>query len=118
MQEEVDGEPAEEADVEEEPEEDTNGDDESEVADLKPRIQRPRSPEEGARAAETCQRLAHNHGNQDASRRSSPRPRLVAVGSRISRASHRSFIIAMPRCRPLPRPRSTSPVGPMVGLAQ
>jgi hypothetical protein len=31
-------------DVEEKPEEDTNGDDESEVADLKPRIQRPRRP--------------------------------------------------------------------------
>jgi hypothetical protein len=42
--EEVHSEPAEEADVEEKPEEDTNGDDESAVADLKPRIQRPRSP--------------------------------------------------------------------------
>jgi hypothetical protein len=42
--EEVHDEPAEDADVEEKPEEDTNGDDESEVADLKPRIQRPRSP--------------------------------------------------------------------------
>ena len=43
-QEDVDDEPAEDADAEGEPEEDTNGDDESEVADLKPRIQRPRSP--------------------------------------------------------------------------
>jgi hypothetical protein len=41
---EVHREAAEEADVEEKPEEDTSGDDESEVADLKPRIQRPRSP--------------------------------------------------------------------------
>jgi hypothetical protein len=63
VQEEVRREPADDADVEEKPEEDTNGDDESEVtdveekpeedtnghdesevADLKPRIQRPRSP--------------------------------------------------------------------------
>jgi hypothetical protein len=44
VQEEVHNEPAAEADVEEEPEEDTNGDDESAVAGLKPRIQRPRSP--------------------------------------------------------------------------
>jgi hypothetical protein len=35
VQEEVHGEPAEDADVEEKPEEDTNGDDESEVTDLK-----------------------------------------------------------------------------------
>jgi hypothetical protein len=34
---------AEDADVEELPEEDTTGDDESEVTDLMPRIQRPRS---------------------------------------------------------------------------
>jgi hypothetical protein len=44
VQEDVHDEPAEDADVEDEPEEDTDGDDESEVADLKPRIQRPRSP--------------------------------------------------------------------------
>jgi hypothetical protein len=44
VQEEMHGEPAENADVEEKPEEDTNGDDESEVADLKPLIRRPRSP--------------------------------------------------------------------------
>ena len=63
VQDEVHREPAEDADVEEKPEEDTNGDgksevtdaeekpeedtnghDESEVTDLKPRIQRPRSP--------------------------------------------------------------------------
>ena len=52
VQEEVPGEPAEETDVEEEPAEDveeepaedTDGEDESEVADLKPRMQRPRSP--------------------------------------------------------------------------
>jgi hypothetical protein len=43
VQEEVDSESAEDADVEEEPEEDTNGYDESEVTDLKPRNQRPRS---------------------------------------------------------------------------
>jgi hypothetical protein len=44
VEEEVQSEPAEKADVEEKPEEDTNGDKASEVADLKPRIQRPRSP--------------------------------------------------------------------------
>jgi hypothetical protein len=44
VQEGVPGEPAEETDVEEEPAEDTDGEDESEVADLKPRMQRPRSP--------------------------------------------------------------------------
>jgi hypothetical protein len=44
VQEEVDGEPAEDSDAEEEPAEDTDGEDESEVADLKPRMQRPRSP--------------------------------------------------------------------------
>ena len=44
VQEDAHDEPAEDADVEEKPEEDTNGDDESEVTDLKPRIQRPRSP--------------------------------------------------------------------------
>ena len=44
VQEEVPGEPAEDSDVEEKPAEDTDGEDESEVADLKPRMQRPRSP--------------------------------------------------------------------------
>jgi hypothetical protein len=44
VQEDVHDEPTEDADENEEPEEDTDGDDESEVADLKPRIQRPRSP--------------------------------------------------------------------------
>jgi hypothetical protein len=44
VQEEVPGGPAEETAVEEEPAEDTDGEDESEVADLKPRMQRPRSP--------------------------------------------------------------------------
>ncbi len=44
VQEEVPGEPAEETAVEEEPAKDTDGEDESEVADLKPRMQRPRSP--------------------------------------------------------------------------
>ena len=44
VQEEVPGEPAEDSDAEEEPAEDTDGEDESEVADLKPRMQRPRSP--------------------------------------------------------------------------
>jgi hypothetical protein len=44
VQEEMPGEPAEETDVEEKPEEDTDGEDKSEVADLKPRMQRPRSP--------------------------------------------------------------------------
>jgi hypothetical protein len=43
VQERVHGEPAEGADVEDVPDEDTNGDDESEVTALKPRIQRPRS---------------------------------------------------------------------------
>jgi hypothetical protein len=42
VQEDVRNEPAEDADVE--AEEQTNGDDESEVTDLKPRNQRPRSP--------------------------------------------------------------------------
>jgi hypothetical protein len=45
--EDVDNEPAEDADAEGEPEEDTNGDDESRVADLKPRDQRPRSAAPG-----------------------------------------------------------------------
>ncbi len=44
VQEEVHRGPAEDADVAEKPEEDTNGDDESEVTDLKPRIQQPRTP--------------------------------------------------------------------------
>jgi hypothetical protein len=44
VQEDVHNEPAEDADAEEEPEKDTNGDDESEVTDLKPRNQRPRDP--------------------------------------------------------------------------
>jgi len=44
VQEDVRNEPAEDANVEEEPEEETNGDDKSEVTDLKPRNQRPRSP--------------------------------------------------------------------------
>jgi hypothetical protein len=46
VQEEADSEPRADADVEEEEEseEDTNGDDESDVTDLKPRMQRPRSP--------------------------------------------------------------------------
>src|SRR5215217_7594410 len=44
VQENVHNEPAEDADVEEEPEKDTNGDDKSEVTDLKPRNQRPRGP--------------------------------------------------------------------------
>src|SRR5215217_775898 len=44
VQENVHNKPAEDADVEEEPEKDTNGDDESEVTDLKPRNQRPRGP--------------------------------------------------------------------------
>ena len=42
VQEDVHNEPAEDADAEEEPEKDTNGDDESEVTDLKPRNQRAR----------------------------------------------------------------------------
>jgi hypothetical protein len=41
-------EPAEDADVEGEPEEDTKGGDESKIADLKPRNQRPRSPRDAA----------------------------------------------------------------------
>ena len=48
VREEVDSESAKNADVEEKPEEDGNGEDESEVADLKPRIQRPRSPRKAA----------------------------------------------------------------------
>jgi hypothetical protein len=44
VQEDVPVEPAEETAVEEKPAEDTDGEDESEVADLKPRMQRPRSP--------------------------------------------------------------------------
>ena len=44
MQEDVRNEPAGDADVEEEPEEDTDGDDRSEVTDLKPGTQRPRRP--------------------------------------------------------------------------
>jgi hypothetical protein len=44
VQEDVHNEPAEDADVEEEQEKDTNGDDESEVTDRKPRNQRPRGP--------------------------------------------------------------------------
>jgi hypothetical protein len=42
-------EPAEDADAEGEPEEETNGDDESRVTDLKPRDQRPRSAAPGRR---------------------------------------------------------------------
>jgi hypothetical protein len=49
VQDEVLPEPAEDADVEEKPEEDTNGDDESEVTELKPRNQRPRSAAPGRR---------------------------------------------------------------------
>jgi hypothetical protein len=45
--EDVDTEPAEDADVGGEPEEDTNGEDESRVTDLKPRGQRPRSAAPG-----------------------------------------------------------------------
>ena len=45
--EDVDNEPAEDADVEGEAEEDTNGDDESRVTALKPRDQRPRSAAPG-----------------------------------------------------------------------
>ena len=44
VQEEVRREPAEDAGVEEKPEADTNGHEKSDVTDLKPRIQRPRSP--------------------------------------------------------------------------
>jgi hypothetical protein len=47
--EDVDNEPAEDADAEGEPEEDTDGDDESRVTDLKPRDQRPRSAAPGRR---------------------------------------------------------------------
>jgi hypothetical protein len=45
--EDVDNEPAEDADAEGEPEEDTNGDADSRVTDLKPRDQRPRSAAPG-----------------------------------------------------------------------
>ena len=48
MQEDVHDEPTEDADVAEEPEEDTNGDDESDVTDLKRRNQRSRSPRTGS----------------------------------------------------------------------
>ena len=44
VQEDAHDEPVEDADVEEKPEEDTDGDDASEVTELKPRIRRPRSP--------------------------------------------------------------------------
>jgi hypothetical protein len=44
VQEEIQNESAEEVDVQEKPEEDTDGDEESEVTDLKPRMRRPRSP--------------------------------------------------------------------------
>jgi hypothetical protein len=44
VEERVHTEPDEDADVEEKPEEDTNGDDEPEITELKPRLQRPRSP--------------------------------------------------------------------------
>ena len=44
VQDEAHSEPAEDADGKEKSEEDTNGDDEPEITDLKPRIQRPRSP--------------------------------------------------------------------------
>jgi hypothetical protein len=47
--EDVDNEPAEDADVEAEAEEDTNGEDEPRVTDLKPRDQRPRSAAPGRR---------------------------------------------------------------------
>jgi hypothetical protein len=50
VQEDVDNEPAEDADFEEEREEDTNGDEESRVTDLKPRDQRPRSAAPGRRS--------------------------------------------------------------------
>jgi hypothetical protein len=49
VQEDVDNEPAEDADFAEGPEEDTNGDEESRVTDLKPRDQRPRSAAPGRR---------------------------------------------------------------------
>jgi hypothetical protein len=51
VQEEPHREPAEDSDVEEKPEEDTS-DDETQVADLKPRIQRPRSHAPGRAAAD------------------------------------------------------------------
>jgi hypothetical protein len=44
VEERVPTEPDEDADVEERPAEDTNGDDEPEITQLKPRLQRPRSP--------------------------------------------------------------------------
>ena len=44
LQVEVNSEPAEDSDAAVKAEEDTDGEDESEVADLKPRMQRPRSP--------------------------------------------------------------------------
>jgi hypothetical protein len=44
MQDEAHSEPAEDAEREEKSAEDTNGDDEPEITDLKPRIQRPRNP--------------------------------------------------------------------------
>ena len=44
VQEDAHDEPVEDADVEEKPKEDTDGDDASEVTELKPRIRRPRSP--------------------------------------------------------------------------
>jgi hypothetical protein len=47
--EDLDNEPAEDAAAEGEPEEDTNGDEESRVTDLKPRDQRPRSAAPGRR---------------------------------------------------------------------
>ena len=47
--EDVDNEPAEDADAEGKPEEDTNGDDESRVTDLKSRDKRPRSAAPGRR---------------------------------------------------------------------
>jgi hypothetical protein len=47
--EDVDNEPAEDADVEAEAEEDTNGEDQPRVTDLKPRDQRPRSAAPGRR---------------------------------------------------------------------
>ena len=49
VQEERQNEPAEDVDVQEEPEEDTDGDEESEVRELKPRVQRPRSPRKASR---------------------------------------------------------------------
>jgi hypothetical protein len=49
VEEDVANEPAEDADFAERPEEDTNGDEESRVTDLKPRDQRPRSAAPGRR---------------------------------------------------------------------